>query len=323
MTTVNAEDEKKDVSVVVIADSDDHESKSSLLSSQFSGHDHDSDSIRLCLSKIKKVKRFIDECFVKKIPFTERYVDISHCLTTNTNAVSNRELDNLECECLESLALEEEVSESSSNSEHSPNAKSYHHHIRKRDVQPESHTLMKHSHPPYTYNTQYNIPYPMESGYNAYQSMNQDISRKHSGGSSCYRASTQYYPSAQPPPSAHHFSYSSEREQPQRVYEYGETVSCGGSMRYSEQDMYPSYDHCNTQHRYLRPRFKTADHFKLHNNYLPSRNCHKKVIVFTFPEVQLQTHPVAVCTVTHSTLSMPTYKTHRIKLNTASSMANW
>ena len=226
--------------MVEIADSDDHESKSSILSSQFSSHDRDSDNLRLRLSKIKNVKRLVNKCFVKRIPFTEPYVSISHHLAANTNAMSDRELDDLECECLESLSLEKEVSESSSENEHFPQSKSSHHRPRKRDGQHESNTLMKHSHPPYSYTHRYERPYSRESSYNSYQPS------RYSSGSSCYMGGNQYYPSGQPATPAHHYAYSSQREQPQRTYEYADNVNCGGSMRYSEPDMYSSYDQRNT-----------------------------------------------------------------------------
>ena len=229
-----------------IADSDDHESKSSILSSQFSSHDRDSDSLRLRLSKIKKVKKLVNTCFVKKIPFTERYVEISNRLATNTNTVLDRELDDLECECVESLSLEKEVSDSSSNSEHSPNGKSSHYRRRKKDIQQESRTLMQHSHPPYSPHTPYDMCYTIDSSYNTYQPRRQENSRRHSGGGVRYRAATPYYPHAQPQHHAHHYSFSSEREQPPRGYQYGETISGGGSMRYSQQDMYSTYDHLNS-----------------------------------------------------------------------------
>ena len=226
--------------MVDIADSDDHESKSSILSSQYSLHDRDSDSLRLRFSKIKQVKRLVNKCFVKKIPFTEPYVSISHRLATNTNAVSDRELDDLECECLESLSLEKEVSESSSESEHSPKSKTSQHRRRKRNGQHESHTLMKHSHPPYSYTHPYETPYSREFSYNSY-----DTSR-YSSGSSRYMGGNQYYPSGQPASPAHHYAYSSQRETPQRPYEYADNVNCGGSMWYSESDMYSGYDQRNT-----------------------------------------------------------------------------
>ena len=239
LTTVKADDKKKQIPLVEIGDSDDHESKSSILSSQFSSHDQDSDSLRLCLSKIKAVKRLVNKCCVKKIPFTEPYVSISHHLSTNTNAVSDRELDDLECECLESLSLEKDVSESSSENEHSPQHKT-HHRRRKRDVQQESHTLMKHSHPPYSYTHRYKRPYSRESSYNSYQPS------RYSSGSSRYMGGNQYYPSAQAPTPGHHYAYSSQREQPSRAYEYADNVNCGGSMWYSEPDMYSSYVQRNT-----------------------------------------------------------------------------
>ena len=240
LSTVKADDKKKNIPVIEIGDSDDHESKSSILSSQFSSHDRDSDSLRLRFSKIKHVKRLVNKCFVKKIPFTEPYVSISHHLATNTNAVSDRELDDLECECLESLSLEKEVSESSSESEHSPKSKTSHHLRRKRDGQHESHTLMKHSHPPYSYTHPYERPYSREFSYNSYDP------RRYSSGSSCYMGGNHYYPSAQPATPAHHYAYSSQREAPQHPYEYADNVNCGGSMRYSESDMYSSYDQHNT-----------------------------------------------------------------------------
>ena len=287
-----------------IADSDDHESKSSILSSQFLSHDRDSDNLRLRFSKIKNVKKLVNKCFVKKIPFTEPYVSISHRLATNTNAVSDRELDTLECECLESLSLEKEVSDSSSESEHSPPpGKISHHRRRKRDGQHESHTLIKHSHPPYNYTHRYERPYSRESSYNTYQPS------RYSSGSSRYMGGNQYYPSAQPATPTHHYSYSSQREQPPSAYEYSDNVNYGGSVRYSEPEMYSTYDQRNTAPPMSSsPIPSHTNHFTQHNTFRHLNNCHKELIVCTFPVVQLLTHPVAVCTVIHSTLTMEMFQ---------------
>ena len=148
---------KKEIPVLTVNSSEGEEENTSFLCSQNS--EKEEDFVILRQRAIRKLKRLVDKCCMKRIKFSQKYFNISKRLASNPSSVTDAELMELRTECLESLEVCNVSFSSSSTSESGQEEPLK---VRKKKLKRKS---LVPSPPIYDPSNPYNVAYQMNPMY--------------------------------------------------------------------------------------------------------------------------------------------------------------
>ena len=197
---------------------------------------------------IRKVKHVIDKCYRRKLRFPKKYVDISQRLGLNTNMVSDREIEELQSECLEALSMAEKPETSSSSSSGSADEARR---SKTRKLKKKSPSRILPSDTSYSSNSSYNVQYslPVEQTVHRSRSVQRGALRQHPYHMYSHHVSRYSHYDNPPPPPPNVQMYGSEEYDyypHQRSYSqppvstYGDTrMSSQYEMQYMERTSSP------------------------------------------------------------------------------------
>ena len=197
---------------------------------------------------IRKVKNVIDKCYRRKLRFPKKYVDISQRLGLNTNMVSDREIEELQSECLEALSMAGKTETSSSGSGESADEARR---SKTRKLKKKSPSRILPSDTSYSSNSSYNVQYslPVEQTVHRSRSVQRGASRQHPYHMHSHHVSRYSHYDNPPPPPPNVQMYGSEEYDyypHQRSYSqppvstYGDTrMSSQYEMQYMERSSSP------------------------------------------------------------------------------------